>query len=331
MDAGVAAALDQAAEATCDRLAAAFEVDRLHDRPHLAGDVSIGLEIEVPHSAYFPELWARWQLHGRRVADLEPQALAQFGRELAELEQPLRTRLAQTVACGVPRGNDRYWEFSLEPVCDLGLAWEQVELLTASSVLPRDRRHALHATLGDVRRTSDVYYLAMVLEILHVQPGRIGAGVAATRERIFTGWGRKGLSGVFEKGQSELRAGAAVAVELRTLQLPQGRDEWVSMAGLLRAGADAIANRQAGHVDEHTEWFGDVRAAADEALATCGLPANNWWTGGLDGGIQYDTWDRFTKAMPRLRDMLEPVIERRPHGHKRQVQCDRSLREVASA
>jgi hypothetical protein len=300
------ASLDAAADEVCERLAQEFDLER-PERLLLPGQVTLGLEVEVPFSSYFPELWSSWGLHARRVADLTPAELAAFSSECFELEGPLRRKLNATVECGVPRGNDRYYEFSLDPSADAGLQWEQVELLTAAGVLPRDRGHALHCTLGGVRRTSDVYYLALALELMFVQPQRISAGVAATRKTIHAGWGRKGLSGVFEKGPGELKARAPFAVELRTLQLPKCGEQLGLMMRMLRGGADALAEKQAGMASERTEWLAEFRGQAEAAFKACGLPATNWWKGGPDGGVQYDVWELFVRELPALKQKLMPL------------------------
>lgn len=294
-------------------LADTFELRR-PARPELSGSVTVGIEIEVPFSSYFPVLWRKWGLAGRRVADLPAGELLAFSAECALQEVPLRRRLEATVACGIPRGNDRYWEFSPGPVADLGLLWEQVHLLAAAGVLPRDRRHALHVTLGGLRRTSDVYYLAMALELLYVERERICAGVAATREAIFTGWGRKGLSGVFEKGSGDLMGGEQVACEIRTLQLPLTDCEFEQMLRLVRVGADAVAARQAGQKSEGTEWLATFRSAAEAALARRGLPASNWWHGGKAGGIDYEAWAGFARHHDALREELDGLLYFESHA-----------------
>lgn len=306
--AAIAHHLDEEAEGVCERLAAQFALSRPR-RPLLAGRVSVGLEIEVPFSSYFPQLWCSWGLDRRRVGELTAAELEAFSEQCRIHEEPLRAHLAATQVCGIPRGGDRYWEFSLDPVNDAGLLWEEIELLSGAGVLPRDRGHALHCTLGGVRRTSDVYYLAMVCEVLFVEPQRLAAGVAATRTTIHTGWGRKGLSGVFEKGQSELKGMATVASELRTLQLPATSEVLLELLAVVRAGSDAIADRQAGRDTLGARWWGAVRQECEAALARRGLPAANWWTGGTDGGIRYEVWARFTSQLHAIAADIRPVVQ----------------------
>ncbi len=107
---------------------------------------TIGIEVEVPWSSYFPGLWKEYGLDQRKVSALSADELADLGRRCGDLEVDLLPQLRKTVECGVPRGNDRYWEFSLNPAHDAGLLVEQVRLLSAAGVLPRDRKHSLHVT-----------------------------------------------------------------------------------------------------------------------------------------------------------------------------------------
>lgn len=306
-----AAGLDDRAEAVCESLAQAFGLRR-PVRPKLPGATPIGLEIEAPHSACFPAVWSRWGLGSRRVADLKPSELAAFGAELAAAEAPLRELLDISVQCGVPRGNDRFWEFALDPVLDLGLAWEQTELLSAAGLLPRQRPLSLQATLGGLAADDDCRFLARMVEILHVDPARIAAGAAATRAVIFTGWGRKGVSGVLEKNAGELLGRAPRAVELRTPQLPSSSSEWTLLAQLLSAGADAIADRQAGLPTERAHWFGLARRATEQALASAGLPASDWWRPPGGGSIDHGAWSLYAQALPRLRPQLESTARAFP-------------------
>lgn len=297
---------DEAANATCAKLAGAFGLQR-PERPFLPGRVSIGLEVEIPHSSFFPSLWSRWGLGpgARRVNDLDGAELAAFGAELARAESPLRERLELARECGVARGNDRYWEFAFAPAFDLGLAWEQIELLTAAGLLPRARRQALQATLGGVGLDSDCHVLSMALELAHVDPARIRSGIEAARAPIFTGWARKGFGGALEKRASELLGGARRAVELRALQLPQTRAEWTQMARLLRAGAEAIGSRQGGEDTPESRQLDALRQARDKASLEAGLAPADAWRMGPDWARHPD-WEVYARSMPSMAPAVAP-------------------------
>jgi hypothetical protein len=299
---------DRDLDRTNANLAERFRLRR-GPRPVLPCLTSIGFEVEVPHSAYFPDLWERYGLQTRRVAQMPAWELAVFSRELEEAEGLLRPVLAATIECGTPRGNDRYWEFSLRPAHDLGLVAEQLELLTACGALPRPRPLELHATIANVRRTGNLYFLVMAAELLYVQPPRIAAVVAATRNApIFTGWGRKGQAGVFEKGCSDLQGGAQQAVEIRTLQLLASAVDTRSLLRLLAMGSDALVEIEHGTTSVRTEWLRAFRAEAEAALRRRGLPIGNWWRGGPEDGIRYDTWAAFVQEMDSLRAELGSLL-----------------------
>lgn len=292
-----------AARATCARLREGFDL-QLPNLPDwsLPVPVPVGLEIEVPWRSYFPQLWREYGLDHRRFGQLEATEALELSRRCAQLEVSLRPRLDQTTACGVPRGNDRYWEFALAPAGDLALLAYQVRLLTASGTLPRDRRHSLQITIGDLAPSANVYYLLMALELQHVDPRRIRAGVtAAEGGPIFTGWLRKGRAGVHRKEGEELALGSRVACELRTLQLPEGDVEFRQLLHTLAWGLEGMSPFGARPAKE--SWQRYV-AHARQALASHGLPAGNW------AGAAPSVWHDFASAMPHLRDALRPHMLR---------------------
>ena len=280
--------------------------------------LSFGIEVEVPWSSYFPTLWKQFGLDRRRVCDLDPGELTSLSCQCANLEAELRPLLNRTVACGVPRGNDRYWEFSLRPVHDVDLLLEQVRLLGAAGVLPRDRGHSLHVTIGGLPRIPAVYYLAMVLEAHFVAPGRIESGVIQSLSRIHTGWARKGHAGILEKRSSELEGAAQVAVELRMLQLPQTQEAFGELLHAVQWGARAIdqwVRRSRG--ETHDEGMAAAWACfqhdAKRVLAENGLPDRLWSTG-RNTDTQLSLWLRFCEALPAIKASLQL-----PHlGHAEQ-------------
>lgn len=290
---------DGAARLACVRLARAFDLEMSQPDGH-SGVVSIGIEIEVPWSSYFPGLWREFGLDSRKVSTLQADELAELGRRCAALESDLLPRLHKTVECGVPRGNDRYWEFSLKPANDVSLLVEQVRLLSAAGLLPRDRKHSLHVTVGDMPRCEELYYLCMLLELEFVDPQRIREGIAQTRQTIHTGWARKGLAGIFEKGQGELQGGAAVAAEIRMLQLPTTDTEFARLMDRVQWGVNAISDRLHGRMTSAASQWRCVMERAKDSLRAEGLPLENW----SRGGQRYEVWEQFAQAMPRMRDAL---------------------------
>lgn len=262
----------------------------------------LGIEIEVPFSSFFPDLWARYSLAERGIRGLEIHELEALSRECVEPERALREKLALTVAAGIPRGNDRYWEFSLPPAREVALLVEAVRLLTAAGVLPRGRRHSLHLTISGLHANRDAYTLLGVLEALHVTPERLASGLVQSRQAIHTGWARKGKSGILEKGAADLLGPAPCAVELRTLQLPGDDMELQDLLARAQGWAHAIA-----HTDKSPWWsiWCSVRDLFRHQLHDLGLPDANWWTSGPAGGVDFESWTRFVEALPGLRAGLE--------------------------
>lgn len=297
--------LDDQAVLVCQRLAQAFGLTTfaaaLRTGGEWEGRPTIGIEVEVPFSSYFPHLWNNFRLNERGVRDMDTHELHALSRECAAAEQPLRHRLTLTTECGVPRGADRYWEFSLAPVTNIRLLAEQVRLLTAAGVLPRDRRHSLHVTIGGLKASRDLYTLLGIVEVLHVEPERIRQGVDKTRSPIHSGWGRKGRSGLAEKGAGDLVAGAAHAVEFRTLQLPEGQEELLHLLELAQGCAHAIL------VGQKSQWASRWRALSSAFRAQLqehDLPDANWWTSGPGGGVDFPAWERFVGAFPAIQRAL---------------------------
>lgn len=298
-------ALDDNGVLVCQRLAAAFNLVTcatvLRDEGVPDTLPTIGIEVEVPFSSYFPGLWRSYGLDRRPLRDMEAHELHAFSTECAAAEVTLRRRLALTVECGVPRGADRYWEFSFAPVRSVGLLVEQVRLLTEAGVLPRDRRHSLHVTIGGLRASPKAYALLGVLEVLYVEPQRIAEGLAKARSTIHSGWARKGRSGLMEKTASDLVGAAERGVELRTLQLPQEQGELAQLLELTQGCAHAIA------VGDASPWATRWRLMQEgfrAQLEVHALPNVNWWTSSPAGGVDFDAWGRFVAAVPAIRERL---------------------------
>ena len=296
-----------------ERLATSFGLHR-SACPSVPGVVPIGIEIEVPWSSYFPELWSHFDLARRGFKDLSAAEIIDLSAQCSRLEDHLQPKLLLTREAGIHRGNDRYYEFAHDPETDVSELTEQVRLLTLAGVLPRDRQHSLQITIGNVCATRDVYYLAMLLELQVLDAARIDYGLSQARGTIFTGWARKGRSGVYEKGASDLKLGSQVACELRVLSLPCDDASFVRLMGDASWGANAIHAIQAGVHDEGVERWHAFVAKASEALRREGLPDRNWVltaagnAGEITGGATIDesAWLRFADSLDVLRETLAP-------------------------
>lgn len=268
----------------------------------------MGIEIEVPWSSYFPELWEKYGLAERKIYSLPADELNMLNAECAKLEIDLQPRLHKTVECGVPRGNDRYWEFAFRPVSEGALVVEQTSLMTEAGVLPRDKGHALHITVGEIPRCTALYQLSMLLEAEFVDPERIRHGIAQMSKKIHTGWGRKGSSGIFEKGPEELQGGASVASELRMLQLPASDHDFGRLMDTVQWSVNAIQDRRQGLDTTAASQWQEFEVRAAGVLHSHGLSNANWFKSGPNGGIDHAAWARFGERLEEIRlDLIESL------------------------
>ena len=300
----VATHFDDQARRAIGLLAQSFKLAEPDLGAQSSGRVSMGLEIEVPWSSYFPQLWDKYDLANRKVYSLPKNELNQLGLECAEIEKTLLPRLQQSVECGVPRGNDRYWEFALRPACQAHLLVQQVELLTQAGLLPRDKKHSLQVTIGGIAPCKSLYKLAMLLEVEFVDADRIRSGIDQMGSTIHTGWGRKGRAGVHLKSANELQGGAQVASELRMLQLPQNERDFASLMATVEFGANAIMDLREGLSTEAAVQWQKFESATTQILFDHGLPDANWFSSGPGGGVDRQAWDRFADRLDAIHDDL---------------------------
>lgn len=302
--------LGDAAEATCQALAQHFRLSRQHAQPLLA-QIPIGIEIEVPWSSYFPTLWQEFGLDHRPFSSLSSRENEALSQRCREIERTLQPRLEATVACGVPKGADRYWEFAFAPVFDASQLLEQVALLGDAELLPRDRAHSLQATLGDLPPCPDLYYLMMLLEARHVAPSRLGMDRALDLTRQgqgLKGWARKGRSGIHLKTADDLAHGSVMASELRVLQLPTSEGEFRALMATITQAVNAICEQRAGLDTPLTRGWRSTIRIAREALASAGLPDRNWSAAAGAESIDRSSWERFLGSLPGIRERFDTHI-----------------------
>lgn len=302
------AELDAAGGATCDALARGLGVTWASET-WMPVSVPIGIEIEVPWRSYFPSLWTEFGLAHLPFARLAPADALALTQRCTELERDLLPRLQACVAAGVPRGNDRYWEFAHRPVHDAALLLDQVGLLTAAGLLPRDRAHSLQVTVGDLAPGADLYYLAMLLEVRHVTGERLVQGLAAARHGpIFTGWARKGRAGILRKTASDLQHGSVVASELRMLQLPTDAAEFRGLMATLVCGVKAIVATRQGLDTVATRGWRRTVTLAREVLREHGLADCNWSAEAGAAAIDHRSWARFVDALGAMRRQFDAYL-----------------------
>ena len=97
-----------------ERLSEIFSAD-VEKRDSILSVYPVGIEIEVKFSSYFPQLYNKYLSH-QKTYSIEEQS--EIDKEIGDTERPLLDKLEKTISAGIPRGKDRYWEFSIQPQKD---------------------------------------------------------------------------------------------------------------------------------------------------------------------------------------------------------------------
>lgn len=249
--------------------------------------VPIGIEIEVPWRAYFPDLWVDG------FPNVDKGTLARITAECAEREKVLLPKLMKTVECGVKSGADKYWEFAFDPVLDTSILCNQVAILKCNDLIPKGN-HSLHITFGGIRLTRSAHYIAMVLEALACDQARILQGFSKV-DQMSTGWARKGYAGMFEKsGEHDLMHGYSVGTEVRLLFLP---DYVYGLRALLECAhklACMVYDEQLhGRPCRSLKY---IIAQCRQILAEHDLPDTNW----KKPHMNRDIWVKFSNDLPSI-------------------------------
>lgn len=233
--------------------------------------------------------------------DIDPDRLQQITDECTIREATLLPKLRKTVSCGINRGNDRYWEFALDPVFDVALISTQVEILKESGLIPGDT-NSLHITLGDIKTSRYVYYIAMVMEALSCTPERITTAFPNGVSTSAKGWARKGYAGVYQKrGTYDMQYGYYYGAEIRLAQVPGTVAELHQMLDIAQRMAVQVDMIQRG-VMSSKYWFDTFISHLASILHRAGLPDSNW----RNPHMNPDVWEVFVEALP---SMKQPVLD----------------------
>lgn len=185
------------------------------EKEPLVSKYTIGAEIEVKFKYYFPHLFKeyfenkKWYEYSQEDRDLISAKITQEEKDILPL-------LEATVKAGIPRGFDKYWEFSFNPVNDMTLLYYQVELLKLGKLIP-EGEHSLHLSIGGLDTDKKIYHILMILQFLFLKKERITVGYDSKKQSNST-WAKKGRAGILKKNQYDLIA-EEKGVELRTLCL----------------------------------------------------------------------------------------------------------------
>lgn len=255
-----------------------------------AGAITIGAEVEVRWRSYFPHLWRKYFLNGRRsyeqLSDYEKQKLTE---ECSRLEEGLLRNLQAIEKIGVPRGNDRYWEFAFLPVHHPATLIREISTLRGSHMIPERNRHSLHITIGGLPQSKDTGFLLMLLELLgYTSPERIKAGSVA--DRVAT-WDRKGRAGQRPRDPSVLLLGKTEGVEFRTLELPKDGSDVAQLIYTAWFFAESIRRP-----DMHWVWD-EIVTELKSVGARYNFDVEYNWGKGYQN---VDLWHRFADTLPKM-------------------------------
>lgn len=141
---------------------------------------TIGIEIEVGWSAYFPQEFAKWFENGNRTyrdfSRVEREAFDMICEKLDKHMLPQLEKSSQEL--GLSRGKDPYWEFVFPPVFDIEATLDGIKILEQRKLFPLGMPHSLHITIADIIPDIHSAKLATWLEIIaRVTSKRLRQGV----------------------------------------------------------------------------------------------------------------------------------------------------------
>jgi len=255
--------------------------------------VPVGIEVEVPWRGYFPDLWVDG------FPNVDEETLARITEECTKREETLIPKLRKTQECGVKRGADKYWEFAFDPVTDVRITCDHVEILRQHNLIP-EGPHSLHITFGGLRATRDMHYVAMILECFACSPERILSGFHPTSEAQSVGWARKGFAGLFEKtGSHDLLHGYQYGCEIRLLTLPQTDDELFYLLDIGQCFAVLALNKD--------PMWTRIRDTLKMILLKNGLPDENWKKPHINPELWKDVAEKWPAVQAKVVDFISDV------------------------
>lgn len=264
------------------------ELDRISKVP-------IGMEVEVPWSAYHPDLWRRYFHDGTRAyADFSSEEKVRLANECGKEEKFLH-RLFQKAACVIDAKRiGKYYEYSLPPSMRVSTTVSMCAILEEAGLLPFNGQHRTQLTIGGVRPSRDAYCALMYLEL------RYGSGKRMLQGLGNGGWALKGTAGLMQKGEADLQFGYCEAVELRPLVLPADLSSLERMLYDCSLLADALHAKQVEKESKLLDAFCKEMAAL---LCSHGLPFVRWANPGEDEHV----WRGFAAKFDSLRSGLKEL------------------------
>lgn len=275
---------DIIAKETVDKLSSAFDKTP-SVLPELIYPMSVGIEIEVNFRYLFPELFAKYFQDGTPFYQRTTEERELISQEITEQEKAILPLLKKTVECGIPRGLDKYWEFSFNPVYNLFLIVSQVDILSQAGLIPPGK-HSLHITFAGQKSTPKHYWILMALELLYTDKERI-ASAFTEHGTTSTTWAKKGEGGIMQKNSYDL-SGSEVGFEFRTLTFNGNKDSLYEMFQLM-----SFLNNSEKTIQ-----------AIKEKVTSIGLPDENWQKPHTNSVI----WNRYIENFEFLKLEVTKII-----------------------
>jgi hypothetical protein len=101
-----------------------FHISDISDTayPEIQCSYSVGIEIEIKFKYLFPEIHAKYFTPVNAYHNLTDAEKAVVDAEISVAEAEILAKFRKTRDCGIPQGDDHYWEFAFTPVYDLGFS-----------------------------------------------------------------------------------------------------------------------------------------------------------------------------------------------------------------
>lgn len=274
------------AKQTIDNLSRVFKTNIVDNNPSINSKYSIGIEIEIKFRYFFPELFKRF-FENKKWNDYNVERKQEISDIILKEERIILSKLERTIACGIPRGNDKYWEFSLAPANDLSLLVKQVEILKQIGLIPKGR-HSMHITIGGLKVQPRHYYILSMIELLFLDKERIKEGFSEYQDSSYA-WAKKGLGGIFKKIHCDLIE-QEQGFEFRTLYM----DENTNLFNLF-----SLLNSLLSEDNEH------IIMKLKREMISRGFTDENW----QKPHINPEMWNKYINEFDELKRFVQREIK----------------------
>lgn len=261
---------------------------------------SLGIEIEVKWRYYFPQLWEKY-LNNSSSPQLSQEKQDSLTQECSLLEKILLPKLALTEQCGIPKGQDKYYEFAFPPVKNIYILNSQLEILKKENLIPNGN-HSIHITIGNLTANKDTYYLLLMLELLMCSKERIASAFHKENKALSSTWARKGMGGIFVKEARELEHNCLTAIELRTLEINDQTDI-LFILKLTSIISDIIYDKSKNIYNPNNILWNEWLDKTQNVLTEENLIDINW----KKPNLLPEYWHNYINKFDRLKEKINPL------------------------